>query len=132
MFGLCAFCCRGYCSPRLSAALARLGQAKGPFVRPLSLWLPLFCGLLFSLFSVRVVNALLGCSAARLCFACCAARLPLTVSRFVVVPLPPARIRMRYGRVSEEAEVRYGAVRYGALRVPLFALLLLLCAVLCA
>lgn len=111
MFGLCAFCCRGYCSPRLSAALARLGQAKGPFVRPLSLWLPLFCGLLFSLGSVRVVNALLGCSAARLCFACCAARLPLTVSRFVVVPLPPARIRMRYGRVSEEAEVRYGAVR---------------------
>lgn len=137
MFGLCAFCCRGYCSPRLSAALARLGQAKGPFVRPLSLWLPLFCGLLFSLFSlfsVRVVNALLGCSAARLCFACCAARLPLTVSRFVVVPLPPARIRMRYGRVRRLrcATVWCGAVRYGALRVPRFALLLLLCAVLCA
>lgn len=131
MFGLCAFCCRGYCSPRLSAALARLGQAKGPFVRPLSLWLPLFCGLLFSLFSVRVVNALLGCSAARLCFACCAARLPLTVSRFVVVPLPPARIRMRYGRVRRLrcATVRCGAVRCVAGTSFRFVIVIVCCAV---
>lgn len=86
------FVCRGgYCSPRLSAALPRLGP--GERVLSLSLSRSACC----SFRSIRVVNAL---HSSRLCFACCA----LLLSRYT------------------DMRMRYGAVRYGAVRLTRYPL----------
>lgn len=67
-------------SARLCLDLARQRVLSSSL--SLSLPLPLTLSFCCSFRSVRVVNALLS---SRLCFACCAARLPLTVSRFDAV-----------------------------------------------